>query len=84
MNTLEEALHYPWGAQLPAAGGALQLAPGLAWLRMELPFALNHINLWLLRDEMDGRQGWTVVDTCVDSPQSRHTVGNFFITFATV
>ena len=71
MNTLEEALHYPWGADLPAAGGALQLAPGLAWLRMELPFALNHINLWLLRDEMDGRQGWTVIDTCVDSPQSR-------------
>ncbi len=71
MNTLEEALHYPWGAQLPAAGGALQLAPGLAWLRMELPFALNHINLWLLRDEMDGRTGWSVIDTCVDSPQSR-------------
>ncbi len=71
MNTLEEALHYPWGAELPAAGSALSLAPGLAWLRMELPFALNHINLWLLRDEIDGRQGWSVIDTCVDNPQAR-------------
>jgi glyoxylase-like metal-dependent hydrolase (beta-lactamase superfamily II) len=38
---------------------------------MELPFALNHINLWLLRDEIDGRQGWSVIDTCVDNPQAR-------------
>lgn len=29
---------------------------------MPLPFALDHINLWLLRDEIDGRQGWTIVD----------------------
>jgi glyoxylase-like metal-dependent hydrolase (beta-lactamase superfamily II) len=29
---------------------------------MPLPFALDHINLWLLRDEMDGREGWTIID----------------------
>jgi glyoxylase-like metal-dependent hydrolase (beta-lactamase superfamily II) len=29
---------------------------------MPLPFALDHINLWLLRDQIDGREGWTVVD----------------------
>ena len=27
------------------------MAPGVRWLRMALPFALDHINLWLLRDE---------------------------------
>src|SRR3546814_5893745 len=32
------------------------------WVRMPLPFALNHINLWLLRDQIDGRDGWTIVD----------------------
>jgi glyoxylase-like metal-dependent hydrolase (beta-lactamase superfamily II) len=71
MNTLEAALHYPWGAQLPEPGRALRLAPGLAWLRMGLPFALDHINLWLLSDEVDGQAGWSVVDTCVDRQEAR-------------
>jgi len=47
---------------LPPPGRALAVADGVYWLRMPLPFALDHINLWLLRDEMDGRAGWTVVD----------------------
>ncbi len=41
--------------------------PGVFWLRMPLPFALDHINLWLLRDEIDGQQGWTVVDCGITS-----------------
>ncbi|MBV6475985.1 MAG: hypothetical protein MOGDAGHF_01562 [Rhodocyclaceae bacterium] len=49
---------YPY-EQLPAAGEARELLPGLRWLRMPLPFELNHINLWLL-EEADG---WTIVDT---------------------
>ena len=71
MNTLEDALHYPWGTALPATGGSLEIAPGVRWLRMGLPFALDHINLWLLRDEVDGRFGWSAVDTCVDRAESR-------------
>ena len=35
------------------------MAPGIWWIRMPLPFALDHINLWLLEDG----DGWTVVDT---------------------
>ena len=38
---------------------------------MALPFALDHINLWLLRDEIDGRAGWTVVDCCISRDESR-------------
>src|SRR5882672_2088407 len=30
---------------------------------MPLPFALDHINLWLLEDEIDGTKGWTAIDT---------------------
>ncbi len=62
---LEARLHYPLGDTLPATGGSLEVAPGVRWIRMGLPFALDHINLWLLRDEIDGRQGWTVVDCCI-------------------
>lgn len=49
---------YPF-ATPPAAGETFEVAPGIHWLRMPLPFALNHINLWLLEDD----DGWTIVDT---------------------
>ena len=29
---------------------------------MPLPFALDHINLWLLADEIEGAKGWTAID----------------------
>jgi len=43
----------------PRPGEALAIAPGVWWLRMPLPFALDHINLWLLEDG----PGWAIVDT---------------------
>jgi glyoxylase-like metal-dependent hydrolase (beta-lactamase superfamily II) len=42
-------LDFPW-AEPPAAGTAREVAPGVSWVRMPLPFRLNHINLWLLAD----------------------------------
>ena len=78
MNLLEQQLDYPLGDTLPDEGGAIEVAPGIKWIRMALPFALNHINLWLLRDEMqDPRdpsstlQGWTAVDCCISRPESK-------------
>lgn len=62
MNLNEQKLEYPWGDALPEPGRALQVADGVRWIRMPLPFALDHINLWLLRDRIDGREGWTIVD----------------------
>ena len=47
----------------PAPGEIIDVAPGIRWLRMPLPFALDHINLWLLADEIAGVEGWTAVDT---------------------
>jgi glyoxylase-like metal-dependent hydrolase (beta-lactamase superfamily II) len=70
-NAQELELSYPWGDTLPATGRTLELAPGVRWLRMGLPFALDHINLWLLRDEIDGRAGWTVVDCGIASEPTR-------------
>lgn len=43
----------------PRPGETLAIASGIRWLRMPLPFALDHINLWLLEDG----PGWTIVDT---------------------
>jgi glyoxylase-like metal-dependent hydrolase (beta-lactamase superfamily II) len=71
MNLLERELHYPHGDTLPAPGRTFEVAPGVRWLRMALPFALDHINLWLLRDSIDGAEGWTVVDCCIAHEASR-------------
>ena len=71
MNDLERQLHYPFGEALAPAGGTLEVAPGVKWVRMSLPFALNHINLWLLRDAIDGRQGWSIVDCCIHKEEAK-------------
>ena len=74
-HALESALHYPWGDSLPATGTTLELRPGVRWLRMALPFALNHINLWLLRDRQSDPngevQGWTLVDCGIADDSTR-------------
>ncbi len=76
MNPLEHQIHYPLGDALPAEGATLEVAPGVRWVRMGLPFALDHINLWLLRDRQPDTggtlvDGWTVVDCCIDSAATR-------------
>ena len=75
MNELENQLHYPLGDTLPDEGRCIEVAPGIKWIRMALPFALNHINLWLLRDALEtdhGRvEGWSVVDCCISRPESK-------------
>ncbi|MFL6630411.1 MAG: MBL fold metallo-hydrolase [Vitreoscilla sp.] len=71
-NAEESKLAYPLGDTLPATGQALDIAPGVRWLRMPLPFALDHINLWLLRDRSDdGREGWAIVDCGVANDATR-------------
>ncbi len=56
-GSLTPPLHFPV-AKSPGPGETLPIAPGVEWLRMPLPFALDHINLWLLEDG----PGWTIVD----------------------
>lgn len=51
----------------PAFGQTLEVASGIHWLRMPLPFALDHINLWLIEDG----DGWALVDTGVPGGKSR-------------
>jgi len=51
---------YIFGETLPEPGTAMEVAPGIRWVRMPLPFALDHVNLFLLDD---GDEGWVLVDT---------------------
>ena len=71
MNHLESQLEYPLGELLPALGAVHALAPGLNWLRMPLPFALDHINLWLIADGLDEPASWCAVDCGVATDATR-------------
>ena len=50
---VRSSLIHPF-AEPPAAGAIQPVAPGIGWVRMPLPFALDHINLWVLDDGPDG------------------------------
>jgi glyoxylase-like metal-dependent hydrolase (beta-lactamase superfamily II) len=58
----------------PDTGDAMEIAPGIFWLRMHLPFSLSHINLWIIEDG----DGWTVVDTGVFVEECRDTWDRMF------
>ena len=62
-------LVYPCGTP-PAPGEVTEVAPGVLWLRMPLPFALNHINLWAIADEDERGPGWAIVDTGTKTPDT--------------
>lgn len=64
------SIDYPHSAP-PAPGTALEVAPGVRWMRMPLPFALDHINLWLLDDEHEGKPALTLVDTGLGNEPTR-------------
>jgi glyoxylase-like metal-dependent hydrolase (beta-lactamase superfamily II) len=62
----DRGLIYPF-ADKPAPGEAIEVAPGVLWLRMKMPMQLDHINVWLLEDG----DGWAVVDTSLNEPGSK-------------
>ena len=63
------ALSYPSGPP-PAAGEAREIAPGVMWMRMPMPFTLDHINLWAIRDGDEATTGWAIVDTGVKTVET--------------
>jgi glyoxylase-like metal-dependent hydrolase (beta-lactamase superfamily II) len=60
-------LDYPHGELRPALAEAIQVAPGIEWVSMPLPFALKFINLWLI----DDGDSWTIVDTGMPLRETR-------------
>ncbi|MDO9313750.1 MAG: MBL fold metallo-hydrolase [Burkholderiaceae bacterium] len=79
-----QELDYPWADALPVSGECIDIAPGVRWLRMALPFALDHINLWLLHDEIEGANGttpgWSVVDCGIADERTRSAWEQVFAT----
>ena len=71
-------LEYPFEKRWsPQPGEPFEVADGVYWLRMPLPIALDHINLWILRDG----DGWTLVDTGYDAPVCKEVWEQVFSQF---
>ena len=51
----------------PQAGELVDIAPGIRWLRLALPFALDHVNIYLIADG----DGWAVLDTGIADLRTR-------------
>lgn len=62
----ERGLIYPFGDP-PGFGEAVEVAPGVLWMRLSMPIALNHINVYAVEDG----DGWAVIDTGLNIPDSR-------------
>lgn len=60
-----DGIRYPW-PEPPAEGEAIEVAPGVLWMRLPLPMALDHVNIYAL----DDGDGWTLVDTGIKSGRS--------------
>ena len=58
MTLLAPGLHHPFETA-PEPGAATEIAPGILWMRLPLPMALDHVNVYALEDS----SGWTLVDT---------------------
>ena len=76
MAKTQAAIDYEFDFR-PETGEALDIAPGLKWLRLPLPFLLGHINVWLIRDG----DGWAIVDTGIFTNTTREVWKNVIETY---
>src|SRR5258706_15972889 len=65
IHSSAEALRYPWENH-PGPDQVVEVMPGVLWVRLKLPFRLNHVNIYLL---VDG-EGWTMVDSGFGNEES--------------
>ncbi len=51
----------------PETGTVTEVAPGILWARIPLPFQLDHVNVYLIEDG----DGWAVIDTGIADERTR-------------
>jgi glyoxylase-like metal-dependent hydrolase (beta-lactamase superfamily II) len=61
-----EGIRHPFETA-PPEGRTIEVAPGILWLRLPLPMALDHVNIYAL----DDGDGWTIVDAGLSSRRSK-------------
>ncbi|MCV0395229.1 MAG: MBL fold metallo-hydrolase [Rhizobiaceae bacterium] len=66
IHSAETDLVFPF-PEAPATGTVTEVAPGILWTRIPLPFRLDHVNVFLIEDG----DGWAVVDTGIGDDATR-------------
>jgi len=66
VTLLDTGIRHPF-PDAPAEGQAVEIADGILWLRLPLPMALDHVNVFAL----DDGDGWTLVDTGFASKRAK-------------
>lgn len=59
-------LRYPWETP-PAHDAAIEVSPGVLWLRLPLPMKLDHVNVYAF----DEGESWTIIDTGFSSKKAK-------------
>lgn len=73
-------LSYPFERDWhPEPGQPFEVAEGVFWLYMPMPISLDHINLWLLKED----DGWTIVDSGLDNAACKEVWDQVFDGFLT-
>ncbi len=67
---MSDAIRHPFETP-PGEGEAVEVALGILWLRLPLPMALDHVNIYALDDSLNGGGGWTIVDTGLSSRRTK-------------
>ncbi|MCO5072282.1 MAG: MBL fold metallo-hydrolase [Rhizobiaceae bacterium] len=65
LETIYPQLSFPF-ERGPEFGDVLEVAPGVLWLRIPLPYRLDHVNIYLLEDA----GGWMAIDAGIRTPEA--------------
>ncbi len=63
---MKDGIRHPFAAP-PAEGEAIRVAEGILWLRLPLPMALDHVNIYAL----DDGDSWSIVDAGLSSKRAK-------------
>jgi glyoxylase-like metal-dependent hydrolase (beta-lactamase superfamily II) len=66
MPSQTEELFFPF-LDAPKFGELVEVSPGILWARMPLPFKLDHVNVYLVKDDA----GWIIFDTGINDEKTR-------------
>lgn len=69
MTVAERTIRYPIETA-PDFGDGIEVADGVVWLRLPLPMALDHVNVYAL----DDGDGWTLIDTGIGTRRGREAM----------
>ncbi|MEC7762075.1 MAG: MBL fold metallo-hydrolase [Pseudomonadota bacterium] len=62
-------LRFPYD-EMPEFGAIVEIAEGILWTRLPLPYRLDHVNIYFIRDG----EGWAIIDTGIRTDEAIATL----------